>query len=393
MITDMRDLHILQIISGLDIGGCHGGAERFGAELALQLAQHQQVELCAFWQHGTAMEQSWAQNLRKAGLTVYFAARWEGANNLPGFARGLRSFNQRYRKGSLDISHSHFQLGSICAACLKAQGISRAAIRTAHISREWGDGLTSFMGRQFFTNWIFPLLLNREVGVSQAVLEHLNQRPGTLLSRKKPQRIYNAIRLENFRAATQDETRQLKSLPTLKGRVIGSVGRLTAQKDFETLIKAFGLALANIPSLKLVLIGDGELRPQLEALASELGISRQIHFFGQRMDTPALYQHMELFVLPSRWEGLPTVLLESMAAGVPVIATAIPGTDELVTDKLTGWLVPGGQPRQMAKAIVYALRHPDESAALAHTASLQMEQFSMVKAAAQYETLYAETLE
>jgi glycosyltransferase involved in cell wall biosynthesis len=388
----MRDLHILQIISGLDIGGYHGGAERFGAELALQLARRQRVELCAFWQHGTAMEQSWVQKLRKAGLTVYFAARWEGANNLRGFGRGLRSLNMRYPKGSLDISHSHYQLGSICAASLKMQGICRAAIRTAHIGREWGDGLSSFVGRQFFTNWIFPLLLDREVGVSRAVLVGLMRRPGTYLSRKKPQLLYNAICLEDFRAAAQSEIRRIESMPSLRGRVIGSVGRMTAQKDFKTLIRAIGLALPQVPSLKLILVGDGELRPQLEALASELGISRQIHFLGARMDMAALYQHMELFVLPSRWEGLPTVLLESMAAGVPVIATAIPGTDELVVDKLTGWLVPSGQPQQMAKAIVYALRHPDESAAMAQTASRRVEQFSITKTAARYEALYAELL-
>jgi glycosyltransferase involved in cell wall biosynthesis len=374
----------------LDIGGCHGGAERFGAELALQLARRQRVELCAFWQHGTAMEQSWVRLLQKAGLTVYFAARWEGANNLRGFGRGMRSLSQRHPKGSLDISHSHFQLGSICAASLKVQGISRGAIRTAHIGREWGDGFYSFMCRQFFTNWIFPLLLDREVGVSKAVLERLNRRPATFLSRKKPQLLYNAIHLEEFRA--ESETRRIESLPSLKGRVIGSVGRLTAQKDFATLIKAVGLALQQVPSLKLILVGDGELRPQLEALAGELGISRQIHFLGPRLDTAALYQYMELFVLPSRWEGLPTVLLESMAAGVPVIATAIPGTDELVVDKLTGWLVPSGQPQQMAKAIVYALRHPDESAIMAQTASRRVEQFSIVKTAGRYEAIYADIL-
>ena len=386
----MHDLHILQIISGLDIGGCHGGAERFGAELALQLAQHQRVELCAFWQHGTAMEQSWVRRLQKAGLTVYFAARWEGANNPGGLNRGMRSLRQRHHKGSLDISHSHFQLGSICAANLKGRGLSRAAIRTAHISREWGDGLYSIIGRQFFTSWIFPLFLDREVAVSKAVLERLNQRVVTRLSSKKPVLIYNAIRLEDFRA--ESETRRIESLPGLNGRIIGSIGRLTAQKDFESLIKAIGLALPQVPSLKLILIGDGELRPQLEALAVEVGISRQIHFLGQRMDTAALYQHMELFVLPSRWEGLPTVLLESMAAGIPVIATAIPGTDELIVDKQTGWLTPAGQPDELAKAIVYALRHPDESATMAQSASRRVEQFSMVKTAAQYEAMYEDIL-
>jgi len=386
----MPELHILQIISGLDIGGCHGGAEHFGAELALQLAQRQRVDLCAFWQHGTAMEQFWEQHLVKAGVTVYYATRWKGANNLGGFLRGIRLLGQLYNNGSLDISHSHFQLGSICSANLKVTGLSRGAIRTAHISREWGDGLFSFIGRRFFSNWLFPLVLDREVGISQAVVERLKRRPVSLVSRKKPQLIYNAIRLSDFKA--ESNTRQIESLPSLKGRIIGSIGRLTAQKDFETLIKAVGLALQQVPSLKLILIGDGQLRPRLEALAGELGISRQIHFLGQRMDIAALYRHMELFVLPSRWEGLPTVLLESMAAGVPIIATDIPGTDELISDKQSGWLVPAGQPQLLANAIVYALRHPVEAAAMAQTASRKVEQFSLVDTAAQYEALYAEIL-
>jgi glycosyltransferase involved in cell wall biosynthesis len=386
----MPELHILQIISGLDIGGCHGGAERFGAELALQQAQRQRVDLCAFWQHGTAMEKSWERHLQKNGVTVFFATRWEGANNLAGFTKGLRLLSRLYNKGSLDIIHSHFQLGSICAGVMQAQRLSRKTIRTAHISREWGDGFYSFIGRQFFTNWIFPLLLDREVGVSQAVLENLNHRPATRLIRKKPQLIYNAIRLQDF--YSDNEIRRVESLPGFKGRIIGSIGRLTAQKDFATLLKAVQLALAQVPSLKLILIGDGELRPQLEALTNELGISRQIHFLGQRMDTATLYKHMELFVLPSLREGLPTVLLESMAAGVPVIATAIPGTVELILDRQTGWLVPAGQPRKLADAIVYALRHPQESAAMAQAASRKAEQFSIVKTAAQYEATYTDML-
>ncbi len=379
-------LNILQIISGLDIGGAHGGAERFGLELARQLARQHSVEVCAFWQHGTAMEHAWIRRLQSEGIHVFYATHWEGAQNLKAFRNGLKSLSSRYPSGLLDIAHSHFQLGSLAAINLKRHGQARRALRTAHVAQEWGTGWRAGLWRQVYTNWVFPFMLDSEVGVSRSVATHLRHRLGARLSGKAPCLIFNAIPLAEVRAASYEDP--LKPFPPMVGRVIGSVGRMTAQKDFASLLLAAARIVPEVPALKVVLIGDGEQRPALEALARQLGISRQVYFLGQRPDVPALLRHLELFVLPSLWEGLPTAVMESMAVGVPVLATAIPGTDELVVDGVTGWVVSPGNHKRLARVILYALRHPEFSQSLAKTASEQMANFQIEPVAAQYTKLY-----
>src|SRR4029453_11595231 len=129
--------------------------------------------------------------------------------------------------------------------------------------------------------------------------------------------------------------------------VILTPARLHPQKGHEYLLAA----AAQIPDATFVLAGDGPLRSELEVRARELGIAGRCLFLGERADVPDLLAAADLFVLPSLFEGLPVSILEAMAAGRPVVATAIGGTDEVVTTEQTGLLVPPRDPVAIAAAI------------------------------------------
>lgn len=154
--------------------------------------------------------------------------------------------------------------------------------------------------------------------------------------------IPNGIRAEEFAVSVDGEAyRRALGLP-VGARVIGTVAALTPQKGLEYLVRAVAAVRRERPEVHLAVAGEGALRPQLERLAESLGAREGIHLLGQRDDVPQFLGALDLFVLPSLWEGLPYSLLEAGAAGVPVVATDIPGNADLIEPGRTGlWARPG----------------------------------------------------
>lgn len=132
--------------------------------------------------------------------------------------------------------------------------------------------------------------------------------------------------------------------------VLGCIARLAPVKDHATLLRAVHSLAARWPRLHLVLVGDGESRPALEALASQLGIRDRVHFAGFRANEPNLHHMFDVSALTSFSEGFPNSLVEAMAAGRPVIATAVGGNVDAVRDE-TGFLVPVSAPADVAAAL------------------------------------------
>jgi starch synthase (maltosyl-transferring) len=130
------------------------------------------------------------------------------------------------------------------------------------------------------------------------------------------------------------------------------VGRLDAQKGLELLLEAMRQVYSRLPQLELLLVGAGPQRGELEQISRRLGIESRTRFLGFRTDVPAILSCADLFILPSRWEGMPNAVLEAMAAGLPVIATKTEGTRELVRHGETGWLVPIGNASELAQAML-----------------------------------------
>ncbi len=148
--------------------------------------------------------------------------------------------------------------------------------------------------------------------------------------------------------------------------LVGNVAGLVGHKDQATLLRAFRLAAEDEPRLVLLLVGEGELRGELEALARELGLgSDRVRFLGFRNDVGRILGALDLFVMSSSQEGLGTSVVDAMMAGVPVVATRAGGLPEIVVDGRTGRLVPPADPEGMARAILEAVANRGETARMA----------------------------
>jgi glycosyltransferase involved in cell wall biosynthesis len=145
--------------------------------------------------------------------------------------------------------------------------------------------------------------------------------------------------------------------------VVGNVAALTGHKDHATLLEAMALVRERMGEARLVIAGEGELRPALEARARALGLGERVVFAGFRRDLDCLLPAFSVFCLSSRLEGLGTSLLDAMAFGLPVVATAAGGIPEAVLDGVTGRLVPPRDPRALATALVEALSDPERRGA------------------------------
>lgn len=197
-----------------------------------------------------------------------------------------------------------------------------------------------------------------------------------------------------FREGPGTDRREL-GLPS-EGPVIGTVCRLVEPtKGLSVLLQAFA-ELTGKPgqeSCRLLIVGDGPARGQLECLASRLGIVRQVLFAGLRRDVPRLLPLLDVFVLPSLYEGFGIAILEAMAAGRPVVATAVGGVPEFVRSGETGLLVPPDDPAALARAIQEVLARPAWAATLARRARDSVRsRFAIDAVVRQHEDLYEQLL-
>ena len=175
---------------------------------------------------------------------------------------------------------------------------------------------------------------------------------------------------------------------------IGMIARMNSRaKNHRTFLMAAARLASQFPNLEFLLIGDGPLRPELEKYAIQLGIGDRVTFMGDRRDIPEILASMDISVVPSESESQSNATLESMAAGVAVIATNVGGTPELITDGESGLLVPPGREKVLAEAVERFLVQPGLRAACAIKArEIANRSFSLASVVQQYELLYEELL-
>jgi glycosyltransferase involved in cell wall biosynthesis len=168
--------------------------------------------------------------------------------------------------------------------------------------------------------------------------------------------VRNGVDPERLRRPTETERQALRAELQAQGRpLIGIVGRLSVEKDQRTFLEAVRLVRQTVPAVAAVVIGSGPDRSRLERESERLGLARVVRFLGARADAGALMACLDVLVLSSRSEGLPIVLLEGQALGVPVVTTDAGGARETVRDGETGFVVPCGDSQQLAARIAQLL--------------------------------------
>jgi len=192
-------------------------------------------------------------------------------------------------------------------------------------------------------------------------------------------------------AASRVDARRALGIPE-SIPVLGTVTRLCRQKDPETLLRAARLVVDARPEARLVVVGDGPLRPEVDALVERLGLGPNVSLLGPRRDVAGLLPAFDAFVLSSRWEGLPRVVVEAMAVGVPVVSTDVGGISEAIEDGVSGLLVPAGEPEALAGAILRILDEAGLGERMRRAATARVDEFDVGVMTDRLDELYTRLL-
>lgn len=181
--------------------------------------------------------------------------------------------------------------------------------------------------------------------------------------------------------------------PRGTGPLVGMVGRLSWKKGYEYALDAFALLRDAVPGVRVDIVGDGELRADLESRAQRMGLGGTVRFLGQRRDVPELMRGFDCFVLSSVIEGMPNALLEAMALGRPVVTTSAGGSAEVVIDGDSGLVVPPGDAAAIARAVEQILADPVRARSFGERAERRVrESFSLEAMLRSFDELYTSEL-
>jgi glycosyltransferase involved in cell wall biosynthesis len=255
------------------------------------------------------------------------------------------------------------------------------ALSTRRMDRRVSRGLR--------TRWLYRHLLRRVAAISPAVERHLRE-AGVPLERIRL--IWSAVDPERLQpSATRQALRaRLDAAPDTVCLLVAA--NLVHRKGVDVLLDAYA-ALASRECTELWIAGDGPERGSLEAAASRLGVADRVRFLGHRTDVPDLLEACDVFVLPSRLEGLGVAALEAMARRRPVVASAVGGLAETVVAETTGLLVPPADARSLAAALERLLADPTQRHRLGAAGAVRVaERFLAGQMVGAYEALYREIL-
>jgi glycosyltransferase involved in cell wall biosynthesis len=383
---------VMELTHGLTIGSPGVSTDRFVFELVHAL-DRSRVEplLGGLYSLDPSAEQPLIDKLREEGIRAVLGGRWDARYPYQSFFRAGRGLLRQLRGSRVDLIHSHFEFADGIALLIAAPLRCRALVRTVHHHGEWRRRRVR---RLLLTNFLLPLCFRAEIGVSRQVADELSSRPLSRLLGKKGRCIYNARDLSRFAArpvpGLRDRKRRELGLPP-DALVVGAVGRLTRQKGYPLLIDAAAAVVKELSDVHFIIVGEGD-QAELSVQAARLGIEHSVHLAGARNDVPELLSAMDLLASSSLWEGLPTVILEAMTARVPVVATDVSGTRELVEDGVTGLLVPSGDAEALAQAIIRVLQDPGMTVEWVERAAERVRGISIEEVARQYVDLYEELL-
>ncbi len=314
-------MRILLVITDLDLGGAETQVVRLAAGFTGRGHEVQVVSMID--------PVAWQDRLKAAGVKVHSLGMKRGSPD----PRGILALARIVRAFRPDVVHAHMLHANLLARVTRTIVNMPVLITTAHNTREGGR---AFDIAYRATDALTDLSTN----VSSAAVEAYVKR--SVAPRERIRLVPNGISMDDYgmNAAGRESVRAELGWT---GFVWLAIGRLTVEKDFANLLAAWKLPG---PADQLAIVGSGPELGRLQELAQP-----SVTFLGRRMDVPRLLAAADGFVLPSRVEGLPMVLLEAAAARLPMVATDVGGNAEIVKDLMTGRLVPSRDPRALAEAM------------------------------------------
>lgn len=298
----------------------------------------------------------------------------------------IRSAIRRLRVLGPDVIHAHLEASTVLA------GIAGLVLRVPTVAtlhtREHPERFDRASARLWLRNQLLIAAYDRVICLSET-LEDDARRHG--LRRAALTSIGNGIDVGQFDRTKRRPTSHIRAelgIP-LSAQLIVSVAVLRAQKGIDRLMRAMVEARTVMPDLSLLIVGDGEERDQLERLSGDLGLSDAVTFTGFRDDVADLLGASDLFVLPTLWDALPTVVMEAMAAGLPIVASRVGGLPDMVQDGIEGVLVSPNNEEELVSAISSILGDDGLHQDMATAARQRAEsEFSLAGQVAKLATLY-----
>ncbi|MCS6865433.1 MAG: glycosyltransferase [Gemmataceae bacterium] len=372
-----------------------GGPERQMLGLALALPAAVRSHFASFPEGGQARD--FLQVVQEQGFPAY-----ELRHDTPHLRAAVRELTGLLRHTACDVLLCHGYKANI----LGRLAARRVGIPAVAVSRGWTG--ESFKVRLY--EWLdrrHLRFMDHVVCVSEGQAAKVRRWCGVPDQRLSV--IHNSARLEAFTATDPTARQRLlrffaqpgtphagTSLPDDGSanrspitEVVLAAGRLSPEKGFTVLLEAARTICAAAATAGIVIFGEGSLRGVLEARIAELGLTGRVVLPGFRADLDTLIAAADVVVLPSFTEGLPNVALEASAAGVPVVATAVGGLPEVVSDGETGTLVPPGHPAALAQAVLELLRDPALRSCFGQAGRLRMQElFSFNTQAQSYLRLF-----
>jgi glycosyltransferase involved in cell wall biosynthesis len=289
-----------------------------------------------------------------------------------------------------EIVHSHMVHANILARIVRPLVRVPVLVCTAHTIDERGRKGSGRL-REFLYRLTDPFC-DLTTQVSQAGLERYIQVGA--VPRHKIRYIPNGVDTERFKPNLKDRLKVRKELG-VDGFAWLAVGRFDPPKDYPNMLQAFARVVRERSHTTLLIAGDGPLRKAMESMALDLGISGYVRFLGIRRDVSQLMNAADAYVMSSSWEGMPMVLLEASATGLPIVATDVGGNREVVLDGITGFLVPPRNPEALAEAMLRMMDLPEEKRReMGKAAHKHIEEnFSLDRVVDMWEALYKELLE
>ena len=355
----VRRLRVVQVIDGFG----HGGAERIVADYAIHLARLGFDVRVIVLQEREGEPQT--ARVRAAGIPVDFVPvtrlkRLGEARRLLATLRALKP----------DLVHAHLEFASVLTSVFR-RTLGVPVVVTLHTLHK--PARFSRAGARYRTmNEVAGRLADRVVCLTE---EARRLAEAELPRRARLEVIANGVDLAPFRPQPDfDRAAARRSLGTPDAApLIVCAAVLRRPKGIDRLIEAMPAVLRDLPAARLAIVGDGSERAALAAQVERLGLCGAVRLTGFRRDIPDVMRAADLFVLPTLDDALPTVVVEAMAAGLPVVASRVGGLPDMIEDGRDGILVRPGEPAALADAILRLLRDKDLAAALGAAARRRAE--------------------
>src|SRR5260370_20171683 len=323
-------MRILELINRLN----DGGAERVVSSLSLALqAQGNSVSIVCLRDLGRMPISR--ERLEDGGVELVEFQKGDGFS-----PRALGQLVSYLKSREIDVIHTHNPLVHHYGVLAALQTRSSIVVQTVH-------GISTL----YMHRWAFALyraacgLTDKVVSVCEAVNDAIRSR--VKVSQKRTCVIDNGIEL--------DELLAVPARDTGSPFVFGSIGRLVPVKDHSSLLQAFAILRQRGADCRLEILGIGKLESELRKMAQSLGVAEEVVFRGWSRDIAGFLSGIDALVLSSVSEGLPLTVLEAMAAGKPVVATAVGGVPEIIREAECGWLCEPSNPPTLAAAMIQAM--------------------------------------